>query len=66
VARYCDGPHIAVARWRTKAERNGSGITTYGWCDECKARMTMEVADRWGASDFEPIAPLATIKHEEK
>jgi hypothetical protein len=55
VARYCDGPHAEHARWRTKAERWASGVTTNAWCDQCKATELARPDTRFKDQDFEQI-----------
>lgn len=64
MARYCDGPHIAHAKWRTKTGLSSTGNTTQAWCNECKDRMMMEVADRWSAGDFEAIGQPTKVEEK--
>lgn len=58
MARFCDGPHIEHARWRTKVDRSSSGQTSTGWCDECKAKELAREGTKLKEEDFIPIIPV--------
>jgi hypothetical protein len=62
--RYCSGPHVEQAYWRTKVERSSSGTTSRAWCNECKDKELAKKTPAFKAEDFEPI--IQAPKSEEQ